>query len=165
LISPAACGAYLTQALLTPWSEPLASLTDSSSFQITRGPNGGACPGPSLPFAPQVIAGTHDNYAGSYSPMDIRITREDGQQDIQSVTLHYPPGLSGILSGIPFCPEADIATARTVSGAQEEGDPSCPAASKIGHTIVSAGVGSVLAYTPGKIYMAGQYLDAPFSIV
>ena len=55
--------------------------------------------------------------------------------------------------------------ARTVSGAQEEANPSCPAASEIGHTIVSAGVGTVLAQTPGKIYLAGPYHGAPLSIV
>ena len=43
--------------------------------------------------------------------------------------------------------------------------PSCPAASEIGHTIVGAGVGTVLAQTPGKIYLAGPYHGAPLSIV
>ena len=28
------------------------------------------------------------------------MSREDGQQSIQSVTLHYPPGVSGLLSGV-----------------------------------------------------------------
>ncbi|HXC23437.1 MAG TPA: hypothetical protein VNU28_02530, partial [Solirubrobacteraceae bacterium] len=35
----------------------------------------------------------------------------------------------------------------------------------IGHTIVEAGVGTVLAQTPGKIYLAGPYHGAPLSIV
>ena len=48
---------------------------------------------------------------------------------------------------------------------QEEAAPSCPAASEIGHSLVGAGVGTVLAYTPGKVYMAGPYNGAPFSIV
>ena len=51
------------------------------------------------------------------------------------------------------------------TGAQEEADPSCPAASEIGHTLVGAGVGSVLAYTPGKVYIAGPFNGAPFSVV
>ena len=52
-----------------------------------------------------------------------------------------------------------------MSGRQEHGEPSCPAASEIGHTIVGAGVGSVLAQTPGKLYLAGPYHGASLSIV
>ena len=35
----------------------------------------------------------------------------------------FPPGLSGNLTGIPFCPEADIEASRGVSGAYEEEHP------------------------------------------
>ena len=38
-------------------------------------------------------------------------------------------------------------------------------ASQIGHTLVGAGVGEVLAWAPGKIYMGGPFDGAPFSIV
>ena len=37
--------------------------------------------------------------------------------------------------------------------------------SEIGHSLVGAGVGSVLAQNPGKIYLAGPYNGAPLSIV
>ncbi|MGA9877066.1 MAG: hypothetical protein WBQ21_14790 [Solirubrobacteraceae bacterium] len=167
LVSPPACGTYTATAELTPWSDPSQVLTDiSPSFEILAGFNGGACPvGGIPPFDPGLIAGTADNDAGSYSPFDLRITRGDGEQEITGFASQLPPGLTADLTGVPFCSEADIALARGKSGAQEEAEPSCPAASQIGHTLVGAGVGSVLAYTPGKIYMAGPFEGAPFSVV
>ena len=117
------------------------------------------------PFQPGIVAGTLNNNAGAYSPMDIHITRNDGEQEITRFTSILPPGLTANLTGIPFCPDADIEAAKHVTGAQEEAEPSCPAASEIGHTLVGAGVGTVLAYTPGKIYLAGPYNGAPFSVV
>jgi hypothetical protein len=167
LVSPPVCGSYAVQAALSPWSEPLeAQLVSSPPFAITQGVREGPCPtGGIPPFHPQVISGTQNNDAGSYSPFYLRILREDGEQEITRFTTVLPPGLSGNLSGIPFCPEADIEAARTVSGEQEIEDPSCPAASEIGHTIVSAGVGTVLAQTPGKVYLAGPYHGSALSIV
>jgi hypothetical protein len=166
LITPPTCGAYTTQALLTPWSEPLASLSDSSAFSIVKGFDGGACPaGGTPPFAPQIEAGTVNNVAGAPSSFYLHLARNDGESEITSFSTNLPPGLTGILTGIPFCPEQDIATARVKTGAQEEANPSCPAASLLGHSQVGTGVGAVLAYTPGKIYLAGPYNGDPFSLV
>ncbi len=166
LISPPACGTYTTEAELSPWSAPLETRHLLSSFQIENGIGGGSCPAGGVPpFKPGILAGTVNNSAGAYSPMDIRITRNDGEQEITRFTSILPPGLTANLTGVPFCPDADIEAAKHVSGAQEEADPSCPAASEIGHTLVGAGVGNVLAYAPGKVYMAGPYNGAPFSVV
>ncbi len=165
LVSPPACGTYTAEAALTPWSDPLTPLHVTSSFAIEQGIGGGACPAGGVPpFHPGLIGGTLNNNAGAYTPLDIRITRNDGEQEITGFASQLPAGLTANLSGIPFCAEADIALARTKSGAQEETNPSCPAASEIGHTLVGAGVGSVLAYTPGKVYLAGPFEGAPFSI-
>ena len=167
LVSPPACGSYGVQGELTPWSAPEEPrFTSSQPFQITQGVHEGPCPTGGLPpFHPQVISGTQNNAGGSYSPFYLRIVREDGEQEITRFSTILPPGLTGNLTGIAFCPEADIEAAKTVTGAEEETNPSCPASSEIGHTIVSAGVGSVLAQTPGKVYLAGPYHGAPLSIV
>jgi hypothetical protein len=167
LVSPPACGSYAAQAELTPWSAPTEPrLVSSVPFETSEGVREGPCPtGGVPPFHPQVISGTENNDAGSYSPFYLRILREDGEQEITRFTTVLPPGLSGNLSGIPFCPEADIEAARRKTGQQEIEDPSCPAASEIGHTIVSAGVGTVLAQTPGRIYLAGPYHGSALSIV
>ena len=167
LVTPPACGAYTSTAQFTPWSDLSALIpVDSPPFQILHGVGGGACPsGGAPPFAPQVAAGTTSNVAGSYSQLDLRISRNDGEQEITGFASQLPPGLTANLTGVPFCPEADIALARSLSGVQEEAEPSCPAASEIGHTIAEAGVGSVLVQAPGKLYMAGPFEGAPFSIV
>ncbi len=168
LVTPPACGEdYTVQAELTPWSNREETLTDTSPpFAITSGFDGGACPTGGLPpFSPQVSAGTPNNNAGSYTPLEIRITRNEGEQEITGFSSQLPPGLVANLTGVPFCSEADIALARGKTGAQEEAEPSCPAASQIGYTLAGAGAGEVLAYAHGRIYMAGPLEGAPFSIV
>lgn len=166
LISPATCGSYATQAQLTPWSEPLGALTKSSSFTVTKGFDGSACPSGAIPpFHPGIASGTQNNNAGAFSPFYLHLTRTDGEQEISGFSTSMPPGLTGDLTGIPFCAEADIEAARHNTGAREEAQPSCPATSQIGHTLVGTGVGAVLAYVPGKLYLAGPFHGAPFSIV
>jgi hypothetical protein len=166
LVSPPACGTFTTDAVLTPWSAPEEPRLLSSSFQVTEGVHEGPCPtGGVPPFRPQVISGTQNNAGSSYSPFYLRIVREDGEQEITRFSTTLPPGLTGNLSGISFCPEADIEAARGVSGLEEEEHPSCPKASEVGHSLVGAGVGPVLAENPGKIYLAGPYHGAPLSIV
>jgi hypothetical protein len=166
LISPPTCGTYTTTAQLTPWSDPMTTLTDTSTFTITKGFDGGECPSGGVPpFHPQIQSGMLNNNAGVFSPFYLHLTRTDGEQEISGFSTNLPPGLTGSLTGIPFCGEAAIAAARTKTGGAEEADPSCPAASQVGHTLVGTGVGAVLAYVPGKIYLAGPYHGAPFSLV
>jgi hypothetical protein len=166
LVTPPTCGAYTSEADLTPWSDPAREMLFSSVFEVTSGIGGGPCPsGGTAPFAPKLISGTQDNGAAGYSPFYLRIVREDGEQELTKFTTVLPPGLTGNLTGIPFCSEADIEAARAATGTQELEHPSCPQASEIGHTIVEAGVGSVLAQTPGKLYLAGPYHGAPLSVL
>ncbi len=167
LVTPPACGSYQAQAQLNPWSAPEEVLTDLvPPFAITSSFDGGPCPSGGVPpFDPRVISGTEHNTAGSYSPFYLRIVREDGEQEITKFTSIFPSGLTGNLSGIPFCPEADIEASRSVTGTEELEHPSCPAASEIGHTLVGAGVGSVLAEAPGKVYLAGPYHGSALSVV
>ncbi len=167
LVTPPSCGLYKVEAQLTSWSAPGLTLSpEIAPFPITQGFDGGECPaGGKPPFAPQVLAGSQDNNAGAYTPLYIRIMRGDGEQEITRFSSRLPLGLTANLSGVPFCDERSIALAKTKSGAAEEASPSCPASSQIGHTLVGAGVGSVLSYASGKLYMAGPFNGAPFSVV
>jgi hypothetical protein len=166
LVSPSTCGTYSTRAELTPWSEPLTELTDTASFTVTKGFEGGGCPSGGVPpFTPHIEAGTVNNNAGAFSPLYVHLTRSDGDAEISGFSTNMPPGLTGYLTGIPFCPEADIEAARHKTGAEEEANPSCPAATEIGHSLVGTGVGAVLADVPGKIYFAGPFDGASFSVV
>jgi hypothetical protein len=170
LVTPAACGIHTALSNLTPWSAPGSILSRANAFSIESGPDHGPCPSGGLPpFKPGLLAGTINNAAGTYSPFDVRLTRNDSEQEITHFSIKLPPGLIGKLAGIPFCPDAAIAAAKArtgVHGGEEElGAPSCPAASEIGHTLVGAGVGSVLVYVPGKVYLAGPYNGSALSIV
>ena len=165
LVTPPACGTYNATAVLTP-SSGGAPITTDSMFQIISGPDAGACPAGGVPpFSPQVSTGTLNDDAGAYSEFDLRIIRKDGEQELTRFSTVMPPGLTGNLSGIPFCSDAAIEASKIKTGAQETAEPSCPAASQIGHTLVGAGVGAVLAWAPGKLYLAGPYHGAALSIV
>ncbi|HEY0318808.1 MAG TPA: hypothetical protein VGC49_11020 [Solirubrobacterales bacterium] len=173
LVSPPACGTYRTEADFSSWSatdpsNPTAqeTVTDTSTFQITKGVGGGPCAGDNADraFKPGLQAGALNNNAGSFSPVSVRMTRNDGEQEITSFSADLPQGLIGKLAGIPYCSDADIARAATRTGIEEKLNPSCPAGSEVGTTLVGAGVGSVLAYAPGKVYLAGPYHGSPLSI-
>jgi uncharacterized repeat protein (TIGR01451 family) len=166
LVTPPTCGTFTAQAVLNPWAVPLREYQLTSQFEIASGVNSGPCPsGGTPPFEPKVVSGTDDNDAGAYSPFYLRIIREDGEQELTRFSTVFPPGITGKLAGVPLCPQADIEAARHVTGQEELEHPSCPAASEIGHTIVSAGVGTVLAQTPGRVYLAGAYHGAGLSVV
>ena len=152
LATPAHCGPYTTNATFTPWSGNEA-VSSTSTFNITSGPNGSPCPGASLPFSPSLHASSSNINAGSFSPLVTTIGREDGQQNMQSVQIHTPAGLEGLLSGVTLCPEA------------QANDGTCGPESLIGETIVSAGVGSdPVSVTGGRVYITGPYQGAPFGL-
>jgi hypothetical protein len=172
LVSPPTCGTFTTQADFVPWSaaDPNNPTPDEvahtpSQFKITRGVGGGACPGGGLPpLHPNLTAGTLNNAAGSYSPFNIRLTRNDGEQEFTNFSIKLPPGLTGKLAGVPFCPDTAIAAAKAKTGGEELASPSCPKASEVGRTLVGAGVGSIQTYVPGKAYLAGPYNGSALSI-
>jgi hypothetical protein len=166
LVTPAACGTYTTHAEFTPWSNPSQTLASDSSFQISQGIGGGPCPSGGLPpFQPGLIAGTLNNNAGSYSPFNVRLFRTDAEQEFTNFSVKLPPGLLAKIAGLGYCSDGAIAAARARSGAEEIANPSCPASSQVGRTLAGAGVGSVLAYAPGKLYFAGPYHGSAISLV
>jgi hypothetical protein len=149
--TPALCGGYTTTASIGPWSgnEPVES---SSEFRITSGPNGSPCSDP-LPFKPTLTAGTTSIQAGGFSPFTMTMSREDGEQNLQSVQLKMPPGLLGTLSSVKLCgePQADQGT--------------CGSESLIGETIVSVGLGgNPYSVTGGRVYITGPYDGAPYGL-
>jgi hypothetical protein len=166
LVTPPACGTFASTGEFASWARPDGLVAQEAPFTISSGVGGGPCPSGGLaPFAPRVTAGTLNNTAGSYSPLSLRLARGDGEQDITGFSLRLPAGLTANLSGIPFCSEEAIARAASRSGSTEEADPSCPSASLIGHSTVGAGVGSSLVWVGGRVYLAGPYDGAPFSVV
>jgi hypothetical protein len=156
LATPARCASYTTNAIFEPWTNTEASheaLRSSSTFDIASGPNGTPCPGAALPFSPSLSSQTTDVNAGSFTPLSTTLSREDGQQSIGSVVLHYPPGVSGLLAGVKLCDEADA------------NQGTCGPESLIGETIVSVGLGGdPFSVTGGKVYITEKYGGAPFGL-
>jgi len=175
LITPPKCGRYEITAEFTPWSvedfenpDPADLVTDTSSFEVTEGPNGAPCPDGAL--KPKLQAGTTNPQAGAHTGFAMSISREDGSERINGLELSLPPGILGKLKGIPYCPDASIQNARDRSdageGVDEIASPSCPEASRLGSVSAGAGAGpSPLYVDTGKAYLAGPYKGAPLSLV
>jgi hypothetical protein len=164
LATPAQCGSYTTTASFVPWAaepwdEQAVTTSSSSTFDITSGPRtaaqpaGSPCPGPALPFSPSLTGGTTNISAGAFTPLTTTIAREDGQQSLQQVQLSMPPGVSGMITGTTLC------------GEEQANAGSCPEASLIGETTVSAGVGNdPVSVKGGKVYLTEKYDGAPFGL-
>jgi hypothetical protein len=169
LASPPKCGTYNAEATLYP-SSGGPPVHTTSAFSIISGPESQPCPSGGLPpFKPGLIAGSINNAAGRFSPFNVRLFRTDSEQEITHFSIKLPPGITAKLAGVPYCSNAQIAAAKARTGphggAEELNNPSCPAVSEIGRTLVGGGVGSALAYAPGKIYLAGPYHGSNLSIV
>jgi hypothetical protein len=166
LVTPPTCETYETKAEFTPWANPAQVLTTTSSFKVTSGVGGGPCPpGGVPPFKPEFQAGAVNNNAGAFSPFNMRLIREDGEQDMTKFSSILPPGELGSLAGVGKCPDSAIAIAKAKTGRQEKASPSCPANSLIGHTLAGAGVGGALTYVGGQIYLGGPYHGDPLSVI
>ncbi len=157
LSTPALCkgivpgeAGYVTTASFTPWSSS-SPVPANSEFDITSGPHGESCQNPR--FAPTLTAGTTNVQAGGFTPFAMTMSREDGEQQLQGVQLHMPPGLLGTLSAVSLCPEAQASTG------------TCGETSKIGETTVSVGLGgNPYTVTGGKAYITGPYHGAPYGL-
>ena len=167
LATPERCGEYTLESEFVPWAAVLGSQITTTTVTVDSGPGGAPCPGQSRPLVPTMVAGSPDNTAGAFSPFAIKIDRNDGDQNLNAVSVATPPGLLASLRGRPYCPESAIAqlAAPTRTGREEQESPACPAASLVGSTVTSVGAGSRPLSVPGKIYLAGPHNGAPVSLV
>jgi hypothetical protein len=161
--NPAACGAAVTTADLTPWSAPgitpeglsvagTADATPSSFFEVDLAGDGLGTPCPNLPLDPGFTAGTVSPQAGSFSAFTLNFSRQDREQDLAGIQVQTPPGLLGMLSSVPLCGEP----------AASQG--TCPVASEIGTTRVASGAGSHPFEIGGNVYLTTGYKGAPFGL-
>jgi hypothetical protein len=153
LVNPHTCGTYETVAQFTPWSgNPPVTVGDA--FQITSGPEGKPCPtSSSQPFSPSFVAGTVNNQAGAFTPMQVTFSRGDGEQQLGRVSLNMAPGVLGSLAGLPLCAEPQASQG------------TCPAESQIGTLTVGAGAGANPFYVyGGKVYLTTAYKTGSFGL-
>jgi hypothetical protein len=165
LTSPPTCGPNRTTTAMTPWSgNPAAHPGDS--FTLAGAPGGGNCAKTMAerPFAPAFVAGPASAKAGAFSPVSVRIGRSDGQQELKGTDVVLPPGMTGKLRGIPYCPEEALAAAAGRGGKEENDGSSCPAASQVGTASVAAGSGPAPYRIGGKVFLSGPYHGDPLSL-
>lgn len=169
LANPTTCGVKTITATFYSWSSPNTPVTRTSSYDITRQPDGSPCVGSlsERPFAPQLTSGTVSPSAGSYSEFLLQLTRTDKDQELSRLDISLPPGLSANIATVTKCSDAAIAQATDPqrTGTEELQSPSCPASSQLGTVQIGSGVGVPLYYFTGKMYLAGPYAGAPLSVV
>jgi hypothetical protein len=169
LVNASTCGPQQITAELSTWAQPDAPQQIGDSYDVSHGAEGSACPSvlTGRPFSPKLKAGTQSPKAGSFSPFVMRVTRGDAEQEIGRLNTALPPGLTARIAGVPYCPEAAIASISTAegTGAAELHQPACPVASQVGTVDVGIGSGGLPNFFPGKVYLAGAYEGAPLSLV
>jgi hypothetical protein len=145
LVTPTACGTYVTSAKLTPWSGT-APVEADSYFTIDHGCSGSG-------FAPSFAANTTGGQARAYSPLVEVFSRNDGEQHFNGFEETLPEGVLAKIAGVPRCGEAEAS-----AGA-------CPEASRIGTVTVGTGPGSDPLFVGGSVYLTGPYNGGPFGFV
>jgi hypothetical protein len=164
MATPSACTLYPVEATFVPWNRLLSPQASERFFTITAGPGGKQCPGQVRPFSPRLVAGMSTALAGAFSSFHLKLDRDDGDQYLKDVDFRMPPGFTGSLRGIAYCSDSAIQAAARKAGRDEQISPSCPAASKVGTSNVSAGPGSHPFHAEGSLYMAGPFKGAPLSV-
>jgi hypothetical protein len=153
LVTPNTCGDYSIRTEVFPWARPNEPVVAEVPMPINENCEGGG------EFKPRLQAGVDNPVAGAKSPLTIRVTRQDGEQNISKIEVTLPKGEIANLKGLEICPES--------------GAPSgnCPAGSQVGIATTALGTGAFPLFTPqaGKeptaLYFAGPYKGAPYSLI
>jgi len=146
LATPLDCGPKTGSAVLTPWSGTAPVGATSDPFAI----GGPTCP---AGFRTSFDASVASSLAGAFSPLSVRIGRDDRNQFLSTVRVDAPPGLGAKIKGVEQCDDA-----AANAGA-------CPAASRVGTATASAGAGSQPYAVSGPVYFTEGYRGAPFGMV
>ncbi len=165
LATPTQCTVHEIRGHLFPWNSRLPDVISSDLASLTSGPHGAPCPSSIRPFHPRLAAGTSNPVAGGFSAFHLKLDRDDGDQFLGDLNFRMPPGFTGDLRGISYCPEISIILAAQKPGRLEQTFPSCPVTSQIGTTNVAAGPGSHPFHAVGRMYLAGPFRGAPLSLV
>jgi len=166
LTSPDTCGPHLANSAMTPFSSA-TDATPSGEFDLTEIAGGGDCPKTlaDRPFKPFYKAAPQSITAGQYTPFQVDLLRDDGNQEVKRIDVSLPPGMVAKLKGLEYCPESSIAAAESGSGKDQTTSPSCPDSSRIGTVKTDAGSGHDPFKADGSAYLAGPYKGAPISMV
>ena len=78
--------------------------------------------------------GTSNPLAGDFSAFSLKLDRDDGDQFLGDLNFKMPPGFTGDLRGIGYCPDASIAAAAAQLRPRRAGRPELPGhRAEVGH--------------------------------
>jgi hypothetical protein len=117
------------------------------------------------PFSPAVTAKPNTSKAASYTPFQLNVTRNEGQQEIKGFNLTLPPGATANISNVPYCEAKEYNRAAGRSGVEEQKSSSCNGKSEIGSATIEAGTGQTPLKIEGRVFLSGPYKGAPLSAV
>jgi hypothetical protein len=153
LVTPNKCGDYSIKTEVFPWARPNDPVVDTVPMPINEGCAGGG------EFNPRLQAGVENPVAGARSPLTIRVTRQDGEQNLSKIEVTLPKGEIANLKGLEVCPDDLAPTGQ------------CPKGSQVGIATTAIGTGAFPLFVPqpGKeptaLFLAGPYKGAPYSLV
>lgn len=166
LSSPPLCSQTATSTAV-PYSTGATTATPPTELKLTQAPGGGPCAKSMAerPFAPGVIAKPVSAKAATYTPFQLKITRDEGQQEIKGFNLTLPPGATANISDVPYCEAREYNRAAGRSGVEEQKGSSCNRKSEIGTATIEAGTGATPLKIEGRVFLSGPYMGAPLSAV
>jgi hypothetical protein len=166
LSSPPLCSQTSTSSAV-PWSTGATTGTPPTELKLTQAPGGGPCAKTMAerPFSPAVTAKPNTSKAASYTPFQLKVTRNEGQQEIKGFNLTLPPGATANISKVPYCEPKEYNRAAGRSGVEEQKGSSCNGKSEIGSATIEAGTGATPLKIEGRVFLSGPYKGAPLSAV
>jgi hypothetical protein len=166
LSSPPICTSTATSTAV-PYSTGATTTTAPTTLTMTQAPGGAPCAKnlSERPFTPAVSAKPVSSKAATYTPFQLKISRDEGQQEIKGFNLTLPPGATANISGIPYCEANEFGRAVARTGVEEEKGSSCKGPSEIGTAQIEAGTGNTPLKINGKVFLSGPYNGAPLSAV
>jgi len=166
LSSPPLCS-QTSNSTAVPWSTGVTTSTPPTTLTLTQAPGGGACAKTmgERPFSPGVTAKPNSAKAGTYTPFQLKVTRNEGQQEIKGFNLTLPPGATANISNVPYCFANEYNRAAGRSGVEEQKSSSCNGKSEIGSATIEAGTGATPLKIEGRVFLSGPYKGAPLSAV
>jgi hypothetical protein len=150
LSNPRQCGPATSTVVLTPFGGG-APVTATDSFDVSG--DGAGAPCSPAAFTPGFSAGSVSAAAGVDSPFTLTFSRDDADEALGSIDASLPAGVMPRIGTVPVCAEAQAAAG------------SCGEESRIGSAQALAGPGSQPYGLPGRVYVAGPYKGAPYSLV
>ena len=125
LATPEVCGPHTTTGRWEPWSAPESGPQAQTSDSSTVSGNCSASLA-TRPFHPSFEGTTTNPLAGAYSPLVVKVKRNDGEQELRRLDFTLPGGLAAKLTGMSYCSTPTSPPPRTSRAAKSRPTPAAP---------------------------------------